>query len=125
MKLPKEVEERVLALADRIDGKPICRVPEVEEDVSEKEFMAEVVRLAKSLGWRVYHTRDSRRSEAGFPDLVLVRERVIFAELKTATGRLTAAQANWLDAIRETGTSAYEWRPADMAEIVSVLSRAA
>mgnify|MGYP000998023045 CR=1 FL=1 len=125
MNLSPDMEARVLALADRIDGQPVNRTSEPAETVSEKAFMAEVVKLAKREGWRVYHTHDSRKSEAGFPDLVLVRERIIYAELKTATGRLTAAQSNWLEAIRDTGTSAFEWRPKDWPEIVAVLSRKA
>ena len=48
-----------------------------------------VVDLARTLGWRVYHTYDSRRSQPGFPDLVLVRERILFLELKSETGKLS------------------------------------
>jgi hypothetical protein len=65
--------------------------------MSEKEFQAQVVQLATYYGWRVYHTHDSRRSAAGFPDLVLVRPpELIFAELKTEKGRIRPEQADWL-----------------------------
>lgn len=90
---------------------------------SEKEFQADVIRFAKSEGWLCYHTRDSRRSESGFPDLVLIRDGLIVAELKTADGRLTASQANWLDSFRACGIAAYLWRPADWPRIVEVLVR--
>lgn len=97
--------------------------PAVSAKVSEKEFMAEVVKVAKSLGWKVYHTHDSRKSEAGFPDLVLARDRVIFAELKTEAGKFSAAQLNWLDALDEAGAVAQRWRPEQWAEIVAELTR--
>ena len=42
--------------------------------MTEKQFMAQVVELAKLKGWLVYHTYDSRRSEPGFPDLCMVRK---------------------------------------------------
>src|SRR5581483_5023024 len=77
----------------------------------EKKFQAEVVRQAKDLRWRVYHSYFSDRSEAGFPDLVLVRERVVYAELKTMNGRLTDRQRDWIAALRDAGAEAYVWRP--------------
>jgi len=62
-----------------------------------------------------FHPFDSRRSTPGWPDIVLVRPpSVIFAELKTATGRLTPAQRTWLDALDGCpGVEAYLWRPSD------------
>ena len=51
---------------------------------TEKEWQATVILTARTLGWTVYHTHDSRRSEPGFPDLVLARETLLmFVELKT------------------------------------------
>ncbi|WP_372699404.1 VRR-NUC domain-containing protein [Arthrobacter sp. JSM 101049] len=83
---------------------------------SEKEFQEQVVAGAKSLGWLVYHTHDSRRSEPGFPDLVLVqpvRGRVLFRELKTQKGRTTQAQDTWIEALTRAGQDAAIWRPSD------------
>lgn len=93
------------------------------ERISEKEFMAAVIALAKRNGWKVYHTYDSRKSEAGFPDLTLVRgDRLIFAELKTESGTASAAQLNWHDALRAAGCNVYLLRPSDWPEIEKVLS---
>jgi hypothetical protein len=92
--------------------------------VSEREFMSQVVQLAKHCGWRVYHTHDSRRSEAGFPDLVLVRRSTcecVHAELKSDRGKPTAEQAAWLADLRLAGLRVYLWRPADWPEIERVL----
>jgi hypothetical protein len=89
---------------------------------SERDFQAGVVELARLLGWRSYHTHDSRRSAAGFPDLVLVRgKRLVFAELKSETGARSADQRTWLDALGETPAESYLWRPGDWPEVAEVL----
>ena len=69
--------------------------------ISEAEFQTHVEQLAKLLGWEVYHTRDSRRSRKGWPDLVLVRERILFVELKSETGELRPEQRIWLARLKE------------------------
>ena len=68
---------------------------------TEAAFQSAVVDLAKAQGWRVYHTHDSRRSAKGFPDLVLVRGKMLlFLELKTNTGQATPEQADWIQALK-------------------------
>ena len=82
--------------------------------MSEKDFQAIVIHAAVALGWRYYHTHRSDRSPAGFPDLVLVRGgTVIFAELKRKTGRVSAAQQEWLDDLSRTPNLTFVWRPGD------------
>ena len=84
--------------------------------MTEKTLQGLVIRTARILGWLVYHTYDSRRSEPGFPDLVLVHpvHGIIFAELKTARGELTADQRAWFAAIvPHEGVQAHIWRPKD------------
>lgn len=91
---------------------------------SEAAFMAQVVALARIYGWREYHTRDSRRSNEGFPDLVLVhrgRKLVIVAELKVGTNQPSAAQREWLQLLAAAGIPAYRWWPTDWDEIEQVL----
>ncbi|MFA7094825.1 MAG: VRR-NUC domain-containing protein [Thermovirgaceae bacterium] len=90
------------------------------EDITEKQLLGVVRDLALLLGWLFYHTHDSRRSDPGFPDLVLVRQsHLIFAELKSEKGRLTPDQRAWLTELEEVarcsrGTvSAHLWRPSD------------
>lgn len=82
--------------------------------------------LAKVYGWRRYHTLRPKGSPAGFPDDVLVRRnRLIFAELKTAKGKTTGDQDGWLADLRAVELAAsyapgpnpievYLWRPADL-----------
>jgi hypothetical protein len=82
---------------------------------TERELLETIREAAKIGRWLLYHTHDSRRSAAGFPDLVLVRGRdVIFAELKTERGRLTPEQVAWLGALRAAGQDAVVWRPSDL-----------
>lgn len=92
---------------------------------TEEQFQQQIITLARLNNWRAYHTRDSRRSEPGFPDLVMVRRpRVLFAELKSAHGRLRPDQQRWLDLLRACqGVEVYIWRPSDWLKIVDVLTR--
>lgn len=91
--------------------------------MTEKEFMALVVEMARALGWRVYHTHDSRRSAPGFPDLCLVRDRIVYLELKTATGKVSHDQADWIAAITAAGGTALVVRPTDIDAIEHALRR--
>ena len=93
--------------------------------MSEATFQAQVIKLAEALMWVCYHTHDSRRSAAGFPDLVLVRSKVIYAELKVESrsrGKVTIEQQAWIDALRNAGQYVYVWRPSDMPEIQRILA---
>ncbi len=90
--------------------------------VTEKSFMMTVIAYAKLHKWRVYHTHDSRRSEPGVPDLMMVREGVlVFAELKTDVGKVSSAQQEWLADLGETPNDVFVWRPSDWKIIEKVL----
>ena len=91
--------------------------------VTEKEFQANVLDLARMLRWRTYHTLDSRGAAAGFPDLVMVRgPRLVMAELKSERGRLTEPQEAWLAELGAVQTlDTFEWRPADWPAIEEAL----
>ena len=118
--------------------------------ITEKQFQAQVLDLARIFGWRVYHPFLSKWSERGFPDLTMVRgNRLIFAELKRDTGKTTPAQDEWIDLLRglelprvflNVGeitedqfttlrdfvdglprVSVYVWRPSDLEAIAEVL----
>lgn len=91
--------------------------------ISEKDWQSQVIEVAGVGGWRHYHTHDSRRSAKGFPDLVFVRDRVVYAELKSEIGQLRPEQVEWLEALAAAGQEAYLWRPSDRAEMESVLLR--
>lgn len=103
--------------------------------VSEAEFEEQhVEQLATLYQWRWCHFRDSRREvrpgvfvgddkARGWPDMVLCRDRVVYAELKSETGKPTEAQRGWLDWLAGAGGEAYLWRPSDLEEITKVLSK--
>ena len=92
--------------------------------LSEKDHQRQVLELADLYDWRHYHTFDSRRSPGGFPDLVLVKQpRLLFVELKTDTGTVTANQQAWLDSLVNCpATATYVWRPRHIDGIAQVLS---
>ena len=98
----------------------------------EKTFMAEIIKLARQHGYETYHTHNSRKSDPGFPDLVLCRPasttspgRLIFAELKSSTGKLTTDQHRWLSVLEHSipDIEVYCWRPRDYPALASILRR--
>lgn len=92
------------------------------DDVLEKDWQATVRQLADTLGYRrAYHTFDSRRSDTGFPDLVLVRDRVVFLELKREKGRVSEAQRGWLTSLHAAGAEVYVVRPRHFDQLAAVL----
>lgn len=86
--------------------------------LTEEQFQSQVIQIAQFHGYRlIYHTHDSRKSQAGWPDLVLAyvnRGRVLIRELKTATGKVSPAQSEWLAALQGAGINAGVWRPEDL-----------
>jgi hypothetical protein len=93
--------------------------------LTEKALMAMVKQLAVLAGWRVFHNFDARRSDPGFPDLVMIRgPRLLAVELKVGRGKPTVAQLAWLaDFSRVPGASSHLWTPSDWPEIEAVLTR--
>jgi hypothetical protein len=80
--------------------------------MTETQLLAAVRDLCQLRGCMTYHTHRSDRSEPGFPDLViLTRTSVLYRELKTTKGRLTTAQAAWLDRLTSLGADAGVWQP--------------
>jgi hypothetical protein len=98
---------------------------------TETAFQTQVLELAEILGWRRAHFRPALTKHGwrtpvqgdgkGFPDLVLVRDRIIFAELKSRTGRLTDDQTAWCEALTAAGAEVYVWRPDDLQHIADIL----
>ncbi len=102
---------------------PVFFVESFVSRLSEKQFMQMVIDLAKLRRWFVFHVHDSRRSVAGFPDLVLLRPpQKIVAELKVGKNKPTAEQNLWLNLFEECGVPAYVWTEKDWLEIETVLA---
>jgi hypothetical protein len=82
--------------------------------MSEKQLQAAVTAICKLYGIAWYHTRDSRGSVPGYPDLTMAGRKLLFRELKTETGRVRPEQAGWLDRLTAAGADADVWRPGDL-----------
>jgi hypothetical protein len=91
---------------------------------SEKAFMQQVRDLAKLKGWLLYHTHDSRRSEPGFPDLVLLKPPVLmFVELKRDDEQPSEDQERWLGELAGVERVTVQvWRPQDWDDVVATLA---
>lgn len=81
--------------------------------MSEAELQRVVAEACARLHLSHYHTYDSRRSEPGFPDSVIVGQRIIYRELKSATGELKPEQRRWGARIAHAGGDWAVWRPRD------------
>lgn len=107
--------------------------------VSEAEFLHQVLELATILGWSGAHFRPALTKRgwrtpvqgplgAGFPDLVLVhvrKRRILYVELKSDTGKVSADQAAVLAALHEAGAETRVWRPRDWDALQADLEGAA
>lgn len=106
--------------------------PLLAERLTEADYQSMIVARAEALGWLVHHDRGDYRQciagQPGFPDLVMARcGRVVFAEIKSATGKVSKAQTKWLTELGYLGESdapieVYLWRPADWPQVVEVLA---
>ncbi len=106
--------------------------------VSERSWQAQVEQMLALYGFElIYHTHDSRRSRAGFPDLVAIRERayawdLLVVELKSEIGVTSDEQNRWLRAFHTIAALVNRhycavrlivdvWRPSDTEEITRLL----
>lgn len=91
------------------------------KNMAEDEFQGQIIEYAVLRNWRLIHHRPAltekgwrtaMQGDPGFPDLVLARRGfVIFAEVKTETGKLTPDQEKWLSDI-----NGYTWDEGSHAE---------
>ncbi len=104
-----------------------------EVKVTEDQWQTTLIELAQRLGWHVAHFRKARTKRGwvtpvqadgkGFPDLVLVRERVVWIETKSETGKLTLKQRDWAYWLEEAHQECYVFKPSDWDLAVKVLER--
>jgi hypothetical protein len=103
-----------------------------ELTVSERMFQDQVMQLAATCGWDCHHIRPAKYGTtwktdglAGMPDLILIGKRgqgIIWAELKTRTGKLSPIQEARIKQLLENGQEVHVWRPADLERIATRLS---
>lgn len=91
--------------------------------MSERALQTTVVRMAKALGWTVYHTWRSDHSEPGFPDLILIRgTRLLAVELKRMGKNPTLHQVRWLGLFAAVEhVESHLVRPCDLDDLERVL----
>ncbi len=101
--------------------------------MTEEEFHQQVTHLAALYGWRVNHHRPTPTGRTGdrwttattvkgWPDLTLWRPgALLFRELKTDTGRLTADQREVLAELAAAGADVEVWRPRDFDRVLTTL----
>ena len=91
--------------------------------IREKDLREQIRSLVKIYGWRWAFTQYSLRSPKGLPDLQLVRPpRLIYAELKSETGKLSPEQEAWLEDLRGVpGVEVFVWRPHDIERVAEIL----
>lgn len=90
--------------------------------ILERDWERTVTEYAKLRHWDLrYHTQRSIGSESGFPDWVLVRERIVYVELKGDGGRARPAQQAWHNGLRAAGGEAYIWWPGDWPDVERIL----
>lgn len=103
--------------------KPAIPLAEILEDDWDRTLFRGPKALANQLGWTSYHTLRSKGSKTGYPDRTLVRDRILFVELKREKTQPTNDQVMWLDKLAKAGGEVYLWRPSDLEEIALVLSK--
>lgn len=129
----------------------------LDRSMGEDALQTEIIKTAHQFGWLVAHFRPGQLADGswrtpvqadgdGFPDLVCVNPKlgkVIFAELKSETGKLSAKQQAWIEAVGKVDAltpwvmdgeraeyinvspvRVFVWRPSDLSsgEIDRVLS---
>lgn len=91
---------------------------------TEREFQAEVVKMAEREDWLVFYVKNSEGSPRGWPDLFMARDgRLLAAELKVGDNQTTAEQDRWLRELRSGGVRAYVWRETDWQAIRRELNK--
>lgn len=85
------------------------------EDRGPDSLDAHVRRLIADLGLFGYHPRNSKGSEPGWPDWVIVgRCGILFRELKSESGTVTPEQRHVGELITKAGGNWRVWRPRDL-----------
>jgi VRR-NUC domain len=93
--------------------------------VNEDQLTKQVVKRARGAGWIVAHFHRLPTQKGGwrtpvaadgkgFPDLVLVRERVMFVELKSEGNSLSPEQRRWIERLHGAAAEIYVWKPRDL-----------
>lgn len=100
----------------------------------EKELQKAVIDLAHLHKWAVVHFPTTQGANGawrtglaadarGWVDLVLVRERVIYAELKGTGGRIRPDQDIWRERLVAAGQEYHLWTPKSYPDLIAEVLR--
>jgi VRR-NUC domain len=97
--------------------------------IGEADFQEHCEWVARGYGWTVHHNADSRRSDAGLPDLVMLSPvrpdggvTLALVELKSAKGKPSDIQELWLLKLAQVDTLVTGWiRPAQWPQFLSLV----
>lgn len=89
-----------------------------------KELQKAIIDLAHLHGWLVAHFQSVKTEQRGwvtpvaadgkgYPDLTLVRERVVFMEIKGDGDKMRPDQDKWIAALQDAGAEVCVVHPAD------------
>ncbi len=88
--------------------------------MTEDELQNAVIEFADLHEWRVAHLFPAQTATAAisadathWPDLVLIRERIVFAELTMDSRERSVEESGWRGASIAAGAEHYVWRPKD------------
>jgi len=103
-------------------------LPMPEADWDEPRFQRWCVATARANGWRV-RVMDQRGrpgwrgqpTDKGWPDLLMVKDRVVWIELKDADGQLRPDQLEVIGLLIDSGAEVYIMRPAQWEEFMVLL----
>lgn len=122
------IQGEIEAATQLINFELIMKEPDI---VPESYFQDAVATVARYNGWLVAHFRPAKErgqyatpvayDAEGFPDLVLVRERVVYAECKSEKGELTFEESKWIDRLQKAWEEVYVWRPSMCNDIKRIL----
>jgi hypothetical protein len=82
--------------------------------IRESDLQQAITDLCAILGIDVFHVRNSRGMAPGWPDLAIIGTRVIYRELKTEAGSLSADQRRVGARLTAAGADWAVWRPHDL-----------
>lgn len=106
-RLHPDVERKCLELADER--------PPIAATLTEKQFQSLVMGELRREGFITYHVHDSRKTTAGFPDVIAIntgRRLLLAPELKVRDNQPTAAQLTWIEAFQSVEKVwSGVWRP--------------
>ena len=103
--------------------------------ITEEQLQHTLVEACRANQRKVFHTTDSRKQvrgpdgyemvgdtlTQGYPDLTIGdREDTIWAELKSAKGKLEQEQVEWLDNL--PAHQSHVWQPSDLEEAMRIIA---